>query len=183
MADKIMLIRHAEKPGEPAPPPFGVDESGAQNSDELIVRGWQRAGALACLFSSWGVPIHAGLLVPVTIYAAAVAHHSHSLRPQHTVAPLCARLGINPIIDIALGNEATLAVQAQAAVGPVLIAWHHEAIPELANIILGNTTTCPQEWDATRFDLVWVFDRTATGWQFSQVPQLLLAGDSVTPIV
>ena len=46
---KIMLVRHAEKPGEP-PPPHGVDPAGEKDKDSLIVRGWQRAGALACLF-------------------------------------------------------------------------------------------------------------------------------------
>jgi hypothetical protein len=32
--------------------------------------------------------------------------------------------------------------------------------------------------------MVWVFDRqqTGTGWDFTQVPQLLLAGDSKEPI-
>ena len=33
-----------------------------------------------------------------------------------------------------------------------------------------------------RFDMVWVFDRQASGWTFSQVPQMVLAGDSPIPI-
>jgi hypothetical protein len=33
-----------------------------------------------------------------------------------------------------------------------------------------------------RFDVVWLFDRTDTGWSFSQLPQLLLSGDSANPI-
>jgi hypothetical protein len=183
MADKIMLIRHAEKPDEP-PPNFGVDEAGQQNREELIVRGWQRAGALACLFS----PLAAGsrssaLVTPQVIYAAAAVHHSGSLRPQHTVGPLAARLGITPNVDFAVGEEADLASTVKAAAGSVLIAWHHEKIPAVANAIIGDATTCPQHWPGERFDMIWVFDRTAgQAWRFSEVPQSVLAGDTTTPI-
>jgi hypothetical protein len=41
----------------------------------------------------------------------------------------------------------------------------------------GNTTSAPQYWPLDRFDLVWVFDRLDGNWTFTQVPQLLLAGD------
>jgi hypothetical protein len=182
MADKIMVVRHAEKPGLP-PPPAGVDEAGGQDKDELVVRGWQRAGALAALFSAWGAAAHAGLATPVSIYATAAVHHGGaSLRPQRTVGVLAARLGIGVNIEFALGQEADLARDAAGADGPVLIGWHHEAIPALANAILGNGETCPQEWPDGRFDVVWVFDRAGDGWRFSQVPQLLLAGDSSDPI-
>jgi len=71
---------------------------------------------------------------------------------------------------------------AVAADGIVLIAWEHEDIPAIANLILGNSTTVPQQWPGQRFDIVWVFDRQGSGWSFSQVPQLLLSGDSSQPI-
>ena len=66
----------------------------------------------------------------------------------------------------------------------VLIAWHHKKIPAVANAIIGDTTTCPQTWPSERFDMIWVFERDAgqASWRFSQVPQLLLAGDSANPI-
>jgi hypothetical protein len=37
---------------------------------------------------------------------------------------------------------------------------------------------------ANRYDVVWVFEQSATlgGWTFSQVPQMLLFGDLPTPI-
>ena len=59
-----------------------------------------------------------------------------------------------------------------------------EAIPAIANQILGNDTTVPQTWPGDRFDLVWVFDWNAgaESYTFTQVPQLLLAGDSPDPI-
>lgn len=51
-ATKVMIIRHADKPPEPPkePPPFGVTREGTQDEQALIVRGWQRAGALASFF-------------------------------------------------------------------------------------------------------------------------------------
>ena len=48
MPTTIMLVRHAEKPT--TPPPKGVDENGADDKNSLIVRGWQRAGALTPFF-------------------------------------------------------------------------------------------------------------------------------------
>jgi hypothetical protein len=40
----------------------------------------------------------------------------------------------------------------------------------------------PSDWPDDRFDVVWLFDRTDTGWSLSQLPQLLLSGDSANPI-
>jgi hypothetical protein len=184
MADKIMLIRHAEKPDD-LPPDFGVDEAGRQNPDELVVRGWQRAGALACLFSPRMAQCRdPALATPRAIYASAAVQHSRSLRPQHTVEPLAAWLRITPNVSFAVGGEAELAGAATGAPGAVLIAWHHEKIPAIANAIIGNGTTCPQHWPGERYDMIWVFDRNAEhgAWHFSQVPQSLLAGDRATPI-
>jgi hypothetical protein len=184
MADKIMLIRHAEKPDDP-PPNFGVDEAGRQNQDELAVRGWQRAGALAGLLSTHVAQSRdPALAAPQAIFATAAVHHSRSLRPQHTVGPLAALLGIMPDVDFGVGDEADLVSAAKAAPGVVLIAWHHEKIPAVANALVGDATTCPQEWPIERFDMIWVFDRNAgqPSWSFFQVPQLLLAGDTAIPI-
>ncbi|MDR5818738.1 hypothetical protein QCE62_34500 [Caballeronia sp. LZ033] len=57
-------------------------------------------------------------------------------------------------------------------------------IPAIAAAILGRDGVCPSSWPGDRFDLVWVLDRTnGTGpWSFSQVPQLLLAGDQASVI-
>jgi hypothetical protein len=185
MADKIMVVRHAEKP-EPDdnPPLVGVDIYGDADKESLIPRGWQRSGALACLFSTWGVAARPGLAIPVTVFAAKTDKKgSESLRPQETVSAAAAMLGLTEDTSIRLGDETKLAEAAQAAAGPVLIAWQHEAIPAIANAILGNKTSCPQTWPGDRFDMVWVFDLQAGGgWAFSQVAQMVLAGDQSTPI-
>jgi hypothetical protein len=182
MADKIMVVRHAEKPGEP-PPPFGVDIDGNQDKDSLAVRGWQRAGALTCLFAKTGAAPRPRLAPPATIYAtASVKHDGKSLRPQETVSAVAALLKLQTNANFDLGQEPALAASAIAAAGPVLIGWHHEKIPALANAILGDSLTVPQTWNCDRFDMVWVFDRAGAGWTFTQVPQLVLSGDSSAPI-
>jgi hypothetical protein len=180
-ANKIMLIRHAEKPeGNDA----GVSADGKQNDEELIVRGWQRSGGLVRLFAPRnGTFVDPHLAQPKIIFASGVAKHSDSLRPQHTVLELATVLGLTLQTKYLKGDEADLAKAAVNATGPVLIAWEHEAIPAIVNAIVGNDTTCPQKWHGSRFDLVWVLDaKPSGGWSFTQVPQLLLSGDSNKPI-
>lgn len=182
-ASKIMVIRHAERPNSSGSI-AGVTAAGANNKRELIVRGWQRSGALARFFA----PLHGStdprLAEPKTIFASKVGKQSKSLRPQHTVLETATLLKRKLVLDYAKGQEDKLVKAALAAKGPVLIAWEHEAIPDIANHILGNKTTVPQKWPGSRFDLVWVFDRAnASGkWKFTQVPQLLLSGDRSKPI-
>jgi hypothetical protein len=183
MGDKIMVVRHGEKPGDP-PPPYGVDHDGNQNKDCLIARGWQRSGALACLFSEMGVAARKHLAVPTKVYATNPA--SKSKRPKETVSAVSELQlnGAEPDISFGEGQEPQLAAKAkeEAAKGPVLIGWHHEKIPAIANAILGNSTTAPQHWPGKRFDMVWVFDLKDGAWTFDQVPQLVLYGDSDKPI-
>jgi hypothetical protein len=181
---KIMIIRHAEKPAD-NPPPQGVNANGDADPESLIPLGWQRAGALASLFAPVRGPLQAPeLATPQAIFAAGVGKHSHSERPTQTVTPLAARLGLQINGDYLKGDESAMVAAALAQQGVVLIAWQHEAIPGIANQIVGNTTTVPQTWPGERFDLVWVFDwdAGAGAYLFTQVPQLLLAGDSPDPI-
>jgi hypothetical protein len=177
MASKIMVIRHAEKPDD-AGTISGVDVEGNQGREELTVRGWQRAGALVRFFA----PVDGHfrdqrIETPGMIFASRVAPHSKSLRPQHTVGPLVEVIGREKLrLDFAEGQEDQLVAAAVAAGGVVLISWHHEAIPAIKDALLGDSSA-PLKWDKARFDLVWVFTRTAADWRFEQVPQLLLAGD------
>jgi hypothetical protein len=182
-ATKIMLIRHAEKPSDDGKVQ-GVTADGDKNSEELIVRGWQRSGALVRLFAPRdGKFVDLRLAQPKTIFASAVGKHSNSLRPQHTVLELATELKLSLDRRFAKGDETDLAKAAVAAPGPVLIAWEHEAVPTIVNGIVGNSTTCPQKWPNSRFDVVWILDQKAGGgWNFEQAPQLLLAGDSDKPI-
>jgi hypothetical protein len=183
-SQKIMIVRHAEKPSDDGTI-VGVTTAGVQNPEELVVRGWQRSGALARFFAPLGGPPRdPKLATPQAIYASAVAHHSNSLRPQHTVLELSLLIDLPLTLDFAKGEEAALAARLAGLDTPTLVAWEHEAIPAIVNGVVGNATSCPQTWMGTRFDLVWVLDRAdqSPNWVFSQVPQMLLSGDSASPI-
>ncbi len=178
--EKIMIVRHAEKPDEPKI--GGVKADGAKDGRSLSVRGWQRAGALVPFFTR---PWATGIDVPTHVYAAkSDADHdddgSHSLRPLETVTPLADVLltcepSFSVNADFAVGQENALLGHIQARAGIVLIVWEHHHIPRIGAALASDV---PSKWPGDRFDLVWVFLRGgADSYIFSQVPQFLLAGD------
>ena len=176
-----MIIRHGEKPASHV---AGVDESGASGGHHLSVRGWQRAGALTCLFAPARGPLQSPLLArPEFIFASAavddpVPGNSRSRRSEETVRPLAAVVGVEVDLRFSKGEEKALAA-AMACDGPVLIAWQHENISVIVNAIAG-AKIAPQNWPSERFDLVFVLTlNPADGtYGFAQVPQCLLPGDS-----
>lgn len=208
-APKIMIIRHAEKPPEPPkkPPPFGVNADGVQDGESLIVRGWQRAGALASFFfPPPGAPLpNSALATPRYIYAANIKVGSgadsaaasgskgkkkvgsKSERPQETITPLVDKLDTAVTTDFTFdkGDEKELAAAAMSRDGVVLICWQHQNITSITrHLPVSHKTPVPGEWPApgghSRFDVVWVFDLDAKGekYTYQQIPQCLLAGDS-----
>lgn len=188
-ATKIMLIRHAEKPlGTLA----GVDLNGSPDKSSLIIQGWQRAGALACLFAPTHGPLQDHRLVrPEYLYSATPRENNSntpgddgdSNRPYQTILPLSLKLGMTINTSYTKTEIEALVGEVEQCDGVVLIAWEHGEIPKIANIILGDKTA-PQTWPANRFDVVWVFDWDSQRekYRFHQVPQLLLAGDLPTKI-
>ena len=176
--DKVMLIRHAEKPVDST---AGVSEDGSTDKHSLIVRGWQRAGALVAFFAK---PAQPGIAVPATIFASTTtddpsvpSEEAKSLRPQETVAPTAAKLGIAVNATVAVGNEPALIGLLQASSGVCLVAWEHKHIP----IIAGGFVENPPPW-GDRFDAVWVLDRQAGGqYALTVVNQDLLVGDLAPP--
>jgi len=182
-AQKIMVIRHGEKPlGALAP--YGVTVDGEQDVNSLLVRGWTRAGALAVLFApSRGALQSPELAQPHTVFAGSDDAGQSSKRPEETVSVVAQKLSLQTNTSWTVGQEQQLATAAMACDGVVLIGWEHKHIPLIANAILGNTSA-PQKWPGERFDVVWVFDLDAAGsaYRFSQVCQLVLPGDSPEPI-
>jgi hypothetical protein len=182
MAQKIMIIRHGEKPDKKAAVK-GVTAAGVKDKQELSTRGWQRSGALVRFFN----PInnhcsHPALAVPDVILAEDPKGHIKSQRPLHTISALAQSLKKNPVLRYTKGQELALAKFAQAQPGVVLICWEHSAIIEIANLLTGDKKSSPQNWQGKRFDLVWVFDLQNGNWQLTQVPQLLLPGDLPRPM-
>ncbi len=186
---KIMIIRHAEKPDGVNQ---GVNPDGSPDDEALTVRGWQRSGGLVALFDPARGPLQtAALARPGTIFASQSSPTKHSQRPLQTVVALAERLGLSPVtFDHTKIPDLADAVLASTAT--VLISWQHEDIPTIAETIaessglpvtpVSPSPWPPPKWPGKRFDLVWVLDLVGsdppTSWTFTQVPQLLLAGDS-----
>ncbi|MEU2868846.1 hypothetical protein ABZ769_06515 [Streptomyces olivoreticuli] len=182
-ADTIMIIRHGEKPKENGKkPPFGITEDGERSDYALLVRGWQRAGALVTLFAPEGGTPRKGLRRPTAVYAAGPHPGAKGLRPSETVAPVAAKLGVRTNLTYRTGDEAALAKELAGRHGCTLVSWEHHAIPEIVKGLGGEVRPSPPSaWPDSRFDLVWVLVRSGGGWAFTQVPQLLLDGDSSDP--
>jgi hypothetical protein len=183
---KIMVIRHAEKPGEPTNEPGLMTPNGPENKKALTATGWKRAEALVRLFAPADGKFADPLLAkPQALFASADSAATDSLRPEETITPLAKALKLKINTGFTKGEEAELVEAAKQAGGVILIAWQHEDIPAIADLIRdGDKKDIPQHWPGhTRFDLVWVFDLKDSGkWSFAQVPELLLPGDSPDPI-
>jgi len=179
-ADVIMVIRHGEKPtarGE-----TGYEADGTPKPGALTIRGWQRAGALATLFDPPEGELRPGLRRPDRIYATKAEPTGHHLREQETVAPLAAKLRLHVHCHHPVDALAHLASELAPLPGATLVCWEHKAIPSIVHGLGVVHPTPPSVWPGERFDVVWVFTRAGEGWSFTQVPQLLLAGDIATPI-
>lgn len=178
-ATKIMLIRHGEKPAMDGSV-RGVSLQGEQSPDELTVRGWQRAGALVTFFAPRQADIRRpGIDVPQHLFAPGQTTQVRSVRAEHTIGPLSESLRLPISKDFRKGDEEALAAAVVQRPGVVLVAWEHRAIVSIANALMVSAERTPQTWPDERFDIVWVFERGDGGWTFTQVPQLLLHGDSV----
>ena len=98
--------------------------------------------------------------------------------------PLAGKLGIGINLDFGKGDEDRLVLAAKNCEGVVLISWQHEFMAAVANAILGDKHTAPQEWPKDRFDVIWIFDLdpVRARYTFTQLPQRLLAGDLASSI-
>jgi hypothetical protein len=180
----ILIIRHAEKPGE-SWSGQGLTADETPDKKSLVIRGWQRAGSWSALFG----PLLGGpdYPQPAIIYAAnpdAGTGEEPSQRPFETVTPLADRLGLKPDTTYALGQEPQLAAKLVGqAGGVVLVCWEHKAIANaLLPAIVGDQIVpgMPTKWNGERFDVVLRFDRASPGalWSFRQLFPRLLSGDS-----
>jgi hypothetical protein len=183
-ATKIMLLRHAEKPDKDGAP-FGVTRDGKNSTESLAVRGWERAGALTILLApADGHFQNSALAKPQYLFTSKPLKRKGSRRPIETITPLSEKLALEINSEFQRADYEEMVELVFSCSGVVLICWQREYIPEIAATILGNEKTSPSAWPEDRFDLIWVFDldRRSGRYSFRQVPQMLLAGDSRSPI-
>jgi broad specificity phosphatase PhoE len=177
--DLVMVIRHGEKPDDSH---SGVDANGNEDDSSLTEIGWERARRLVDLFDPAQGPSRSGLARPVAIYAAGANDDGEGARTRETVTPLADQLGLTVNTSFGKGEEKELVEHALGQAGPTLISWQHGEIPTIAEAFPGVTPTPPSEWPDDRFDVVWTFTRTADGWHFAQLPELVLPRDRSDPI-
>jgi hypothetical protein len=178
----IMVIRHGEKPDEDVSPLPGISVDGAEDDSSLTKVGWDRANALANVFDPAQGPVRPGLAKPGAIFAAGAKEDGEGKRTRETIGPLAHKLGIQMNIDYGKGDEESLVAAATSQPGPTLICWQHGEIPAIAAAFGSVSPTPPDEWPDDRFDVVWTFTKTASGWRFAQVPEMALPSDKTTTI-
>ncbi|WP_420383424.1 DUF2278 family protein [Novosphingobium sp.] len=176
-ADRVIFIRHAEKPTDGQD---GVDQTCALDPESLVPAGWQRAGALVRFFDPAQVDPVRGALTPQSIFASGVGAGSKSRRSIESITPLAQTLqdrGVPFITSHFKADYQALADDVATRQGVVLIAWEHKQIPVIAALVAPGAMPPPPPIWPDRFDLLWVFDLTGAGWSFSEQRQSLLPGD------
>ncbi len=127
-ASIIMVIRHCEKPTDTHK---GILTNGSESEHSLIVRGWQRAGALIPFFAPTGGGVaNTALARPAFLFATCpdaegADSSDQSRREEETLTGLSEKLGVELNLGFGKGQEAEIAKAAIACNGPVLIAWDH----------------------------------------------------------
>lgn len=153
--DTVYIIRHAEKPTDSE---NGIDYSGATDVNSLIVKGWQRAGALVAYFDY--VLNRPNQVYACQPYEVVTSVGTTSKRMQETLTPMTEKFNIFLNMTYTKGQEKKMAAELDKLSGVTLISWPHGEIPLLANYLkLVDGTKIPDPWDDTRYDIVWRFVR------------------------
>jgi hypothetical protein len=178
------VIRHGEKPSDSTHSDFGVDADGSHDVHALLPRGWQRSGALAVLFAPAAGPPRTGLRTPTALYAPDYGSRGATRRHRthQTIQGLSDLLGLSintPCVEDKVADLAAATLADSSEV--VLICWEHKHIPAIGTVLPTMPHTQLPGWPDDRFDMIWSFTwRSAppvAAFEFSQIPQRLLAGD------
>jgi hypothetical protein len=187
----ILIIRHAEKPVQNGA--YGVDESGAADTESLTPAGWQRAGAWAEYFAP-SSGRETALPRPTTLFASNPDQHDDqataddgggkSRRPLQTITPLAAKLNLEIDSSIAKRKVQKLAAALTAVDGTALVCWQHELIIDIVDAIAPLLPGVPDKWPGDRFNVIFRLDRPdeMSPWKFQQIVPVLLGGDTSKPI-
>jgi hypothetical protein len=177
----VMIIRHGEKPAKEDSLP-GIDATGRPDDSSLTQVGWNRAHRLVDVFDGGAGQSRPGVVVPKALYAAGANDNGEGTRTRETVQPLADKLGLTVNTSFGKGEEQQLADAVVKGPGPALISWQHGEIPDIADSFGAVTPEPPKDWPDKRFDMIWILTATTDGWTFQQIPEMVLPGDSGTPI-
>ena len=159
----IYLIRHAEKLTDKRP--------------DLAPEGFRRAAMIPYLF----MPPSGNSRIPLTKpdFIFATARSKNSNRPVETVMPLSAALNepiSNEILDDDYPQLAKLLLSGKFAGKVVLVAWHHGKLPQLTREL--GAVPPYEKWPEMQFDRIWRIDYKDGKATLTDLPMLLLPGDS-----
>jgi broad specificity phosphatase PhoE len=135
---RILLMRHAEKTGDPMDPHLSQD-------------GYARAAKLADYIpATFGIPR----------FLIATSISTHSVRPIETVEPLSAKIGVP--VDATYADQDYGALASQLISEPryadagtlIMICWHHGNIPSMARALRAKPGSYPDPWDAHVFNQI-----------------------------
>ena len=144
---RILLMRHAEKTGDPMDPHLSQD-------------GYARAEKLADYIpSTFGTP---NFLVASSI-------SKHSARCIETMKPLSTKTGV--LIDAtyadqdygALGIHLLSTPQYTVEGALIVVCWHHGNIPSMAHALRAPRGSYPDPWDAQVFNQIVVLKYSGNG--------------------
>ncbi len=136
MAMTMLVMRHAEKSGDPDDP-------------HLTPAGYQRARTLTTF-----IPEKFG--IPGFIFAA--SNSPHSSRPYETIAPLAQAAGVTIDSSYADQDYGALAQDLRGKVrfrdSTVIVCWHHGNIPNLMYSLRALDGDYPDPWPREVFNMI-----------------------------
>lgn len=133
---RILLMRHAEKTGDPMDPHLSQD-------------GYARAAKLADFIpATFGIPQ----------FLIATSISKHSVRPIETLEPLSTKIGVS--VDATYADQDYSALASQLLSEPryadagalIVVCWHHGNIPSMAHALRAKLGSYPDPWDAHVFN-------------------------------
>jgi hypothetical protein len=144
---RILLMRHAEKTGDPLDPHLSPD-------------GYTRAAKLADYIpATFGIPQ----------FLIATSISKHSMRPIETLQPLSVKIGV--AVDATYADQDYGALASQLLSDPryanagtlIVVCWHHGNIPLMASALRAKPGSYPDPWDANVFNQILVLTYSGDG--------------------
>jgi broad specificity phosphatase PhoE len=144
---RVLLMRHAEKTGDPMDPHLSQD-------------GYARAAKLADFIpATFGIPQ----------FLIATSISKHSARPLETLEPLSKKIGVSVAATFADQDYSALANQLLSepryadAGALIVVCWHHGNVPSMAHALRAKLGSYPDPWDADVFNQILVLSYLDVG--------------------